>query len=401
MSRPIPAIAMPLSCGDVLRACRAGPEARDEFEEAVRDYHGSQAAFAVSSARAALWLGLEALKRLRPERRRVILPAYTCPTVGRAVMAAGLEGLCVDVSADDFNIDADEVARHIDGSVLAVISAHMFGTPCDMERLPELCRQAGAALIEDCAQACGAKWGERRVGTFGELAVLSLGRSKNLRGAGGGVLVVNDPQLVPTVARLAEGLPDGEPCSSRQVGRQLAISALSQPYAWNLAKRVPWLHVGAEDQSFDERPSRLSPWQAHIGLSALRRVDEYNEVRREAGRIMEQELADIPGVQVQAKLPPRESVYVRLATLVSPDRRDAAVDALQREGTDARAFYTRTMPGYGWWEASQDERTYRVASQVVAENLILPIHHDAKQQSAREIAQALAETIRPCLHSPS
>ena len=393
MSRPVPAIAMPLNCGDVLRACGAGPEARDEFEEAVRDYHGSQAAFAVSSARAALWLGLEALKRLHPGRRRVLLPAYTCPTVGRAVMAAGLEGLCVDISLDDFNIDVDEVARHIDGRVLAVIAAHMFGTPCDMERLPQVCRQAGAALLEDCAQACGAKWGERKVGTFGELAVLSLGRSKNLRGAGGGVLLVNDSKVLEAAREQVTQLPGADPCGPTQIGRQLAINVLSQPYAWNVAKRIPWLRVGAEDQSFDERPSRLSAWQAALGSVALHRVDAYNEARRLAGQSMEQELAGIEGVDVQTKAPPRQSAYVRLATRVSADRRAATVRALQQRGIDARAFYTQSMVDHEWWRTAREQSPCSTACRAVTDNLVLPIHHHTDQQSAREIAHALAEAI--------
>jgi len=193
---------MPLTCSDVLRACRAGPSARAEFEEAIRAYHGSQAAFAVSSARAALWSALCVLKARHPGRNRVLLPAYTCPTVGRAVLAAGLEGLCVDVSAEDFNIDAEQVERHLSDRVLAVIAAHMFGTPCDLTRLTAACDRTGAVLIEDAAQACGARFAGQVVGSFGRMAVLSLGRSKNLRGASGGVLLVNDPDLLPGVRQV-------------------------------------------------------------------------------------------------------------------------------------------------------------------------------------------------------
>ena len=80
----------------------------------------------------------------------------------------------------------------------------------------------------------------------------------------------------------SECKPDAAPCGPRQIGRQLAINVLPQPHAWNVAKRVPILRLGAEDQSYDERPSRLSAWQAQLGLLALERVDECNEARRVA-----------------------------------------------------------------------------------------------------------------------
>lgn len=75
--RPIPAVPMPLSVDDWRRACAAGPEAPAELAEACRARHGALAAFSVSTGRAALWLALKALKKLRPDRHRVILPAYT------------------------------------------------------------------------------------------------------------------------------------------------------------------------------------------------------------------------------------------------------------------------------------------------------------------------------------
>jgi len=394
MGRPIPAIPMPLSVADVVAACRAGPSARTEFEEAVRAYHGSQAAFAVSSGRAALWIALRALRARHPDRNRVLLPAYTCPTVGRAVLAAGLEGLCVDVSPDDFNLDAERVERYLSEKVLAVIAAHMFGTPCDLARLTDACEQAGAVLIEDAAQACGARFSGRTVGSFGRLAVISLGRSKNLRGAGGGVLLVNDPDLTEAVLVPLRGLRALR-VSVFVVPKQLAVCALSSPYAWNLAKRLPGMHIGAEDQTFDERPSLLPPWQAGLGTVALSRLDECNALRARLGRALERELAGTPGVRVQTKTPPRESVYVRLAVRLDAtrDKRDAIERALQRRGIDARAFYMRPMPEYDWWQRAPDQPPHPEAQRLVEGNLTLPLYHAMSEGDAVSIARCLADLL--------
>ena len=393
--RPVPAIPMPLGWGDLLWACAQGKGARERFEAACREYHGAKAAFALSSGRAALWVALRALRRVFPKRKKVILPAYTCPTVGRAVLAAGLEGLCVDVAIEDFNIDPEQVEKFVDDETVAVVAAHMFGTPCDVEALRRICDGSGVVLIEDVAQACGARYDERLVGTFGELSFLSLGRSKNLRGYKGGVLLVNSEELLDAVEAEVAGLPD-EGWLSGGVIKQAAISLFSYPSLWNLAKRMPFLKVGAEDQSFDEHPSRMASWQAGIGLVALRRVDEYNQRRSQIGQKIERMLREAEGLQVQAKIAPRESVYTRLATLLRDggrERRDRLVEKLQEAGIDARAFYSRVMYRYPWWEEVKRQPKCSGAETVVEHNFVLPLYFGMDEKDAEIIAYFVIETL--------
>jgi dTDP-4-amino-4,6-dideoxygalactose transaminase len=399
MRHPLPAVPAPLSAREVWDARGRAPEARQEFEAACREYHGSVGAFAVSSGRAALWLALKALSKRRPGRLRVILPAYTCPTVARAVLAAGLTGVCVDISSEGFSLDAALAAEQLDERVLAVVAAHMFGTPCDLPALRAICDQAGAALIEDAAQACGGRYGGRVVGSFGDLAILSLGRSKNLRGAGGGVLLVNREEWVEAVRSEVAQLPDAGPPGPGAVLRQVAVSALSRPRAWQLVKGVPCLHIGAEDQSFDHCPSRLSAWQSALGMLALERLDDYNERRGTVGTAMELALANWPIAHVQEKRPPRQSTYTRLALRldVSREQRDRIAHGLQRRAIDARPFYTRALYRYDWWPGDAPQDTCPEAEGLVATNLVLPIYYDMTESEAAGVASALktaAETAR-------
>ena len=295
--RPMPAVPMPLTLGDLWRACSRA-NARRRLEEQVAEYHHAEAAFGVSSGRAALWLALRALRCTQPDRDRVILPAYTCPTVGRSVQEAGLQGLCADVSLDTFNIDATQVAKLADERVLAVIAPHMFGVPCDIAALLDICRARGAYLIEDCAQCVGGRWQGRRVGTFGDIGFLSLGRSKNLRGYAGGVVWTTRPDLVGPLREEFEQLPNA-PVGTKATLRQAAITVLSTPRLWAAVKRLPGLTIGAEDQSFDPHPSKLSDWQAGLGLTSLERLDEHNERRRELAGVLRDALADVEGIRCQ------------------------------------------------------------------------------------------------------
>ncbi|MGQ9730171.1 MAG: DegT/DnrJ/EryC1/StrS family aminotransferase [Candidatus Zipacnadales bacterium] len=379
MTRPLPAVPLPVGLADLWTATLAGDEALRTLEDECRRYHGAQACFALSSARAGLWISLRVLRKLHPHRSTVLLPAYTCPTVGRAVLAAGLEGLCVDISPEDFNLDAAAVARLADSNILAVVAAHMFGTPCDLAALTSICHAIGATLIEDAAQASGARFAGQLVGTFGGLAVLSLGRSKNLRGHKGGLVVVNDPQLVELIAVEVNKLPQPNRLDLRGLTQQAAICLLSTPWLWNAVKRVPALHVGAEDQRFDEWPSRLRPWQAALGLRALERLNAYNALRAHWGKLAEDRLRKLPWLHLQIKHPPRESAYVRLALRIRGTRelRNTLEAHLQKRGIDARAFYTRPIYGYNWWSSVKRQDRCPHAEALVHQNLTLPLFYGA------------------------
>jgi len=396
VNRPIPAVPMPLGWRDAFVATKAGPAARSRFEEACRAYHGAQRAFAVSSGRAALWLVLRALRGHSPDRSKVVLPAYTCPTVGRAVLAAGLSGVCVDIDAGHFNLRVEQVAEALDQETLAVVAPHMFGTPCEVAELTLLCARQGVVLIEDLAQAFGARHSGQRVGTFGDLAFVSLGRSKNLRGFRGGVLLVNRPHLVSAVEQEAASLAAPSSVNWLAVGKQLAISLLSTPIAWNIAKRLPALRIGAEDQDFDPRPTRLGPWEAELGMRALARVDECNSRRTHLARLMEIELSSLAEVHVQTEPVGAESVHVRLATRLdtTSTRRDAIVSYLQARGIDARAFYTRPIYGYDWWPKAPSQEACPEAERLVATNMILPLHYGMNDDQATWIAKSLGEALR-------
>lgn len=388
--KPLPAVPMPLSLSDLRRACRDARGARERLEDAIAAFQGAEAAFGLSSGRAALWLALRVLQGLRPERDRVIVPGYTCPTVGRAVLAAGLRGLCADIAPDTLNLDPAEVAALVDERVLAVVAPHMFGVPCDVAALRTICAEHGVWLIEDLAQCVGGRWQGKLVGSFGDLGFLSMGRSKNLRGYAGGVLWVNRSELVAPMRAAFEELP-AAPGGGADRLRQAAITVLSAPWAWAVTKRLPGVRVGAEDQSFDPHPSRLADWQAGLGLISLERLDEYNERRRKLAERLRSELAGVAGLRCQAVPAEAEPTHVRFATILTEGdarRRDELVRRLQAANIDARAFYSRPLGEYEWFCAADGSRSCPSSHAAVDANLILPLHHAMTDQDLTSMAVA-------------
>ncbi|MGM0493121.1 MAG: DegT/DnrJ/EryC1/StrS family aminotransferase [Armatimonadota bacterium] len=393
--KPLPAVPMPLTLGDLRRACRDSG-ARVRLEEQIAAYHGAHAAFGVSSGRTALWLILRALRALRPERHRVIIPAYTCPTVGRSLLEAGLRGLCADVSLDTFNIDPAAVQAAIDERVLAVIAPHMFGVPCDLASLAEICREYDAYLVEDCAQCVGGSWSGAKVGTWGDAAFLSLGRGKNLRGFEGGLVWTTREELAGPLREQFERLPAARSGASDRL-KQAAVTVLSRPHLWAIAKRVPGLGVGAEDESFDPRPAKLADWQAGLGLISLRRLETCNDERRRLAVILRDGLSGAAGLGCQAVPPGAQPTYPRFATRLTGDeasRRDELMARLQAANIDARAFYTRIMSEYDWMQRDCGEAGGLEAGRsIVTTNLVLPIPPGADEATLYAAGATLAEAL--------
>ena len=312
----------------------------------------------------------------------MIVPGYTCPTIGRSLMEAGLRGLCADVSEETFNIDPAAVADLIDDRVLAVVAPHMFGLPCDLTALARICSEHGAFLIEDCAQCVGGTWAGETVGTIGDAAFLSMGRSKNLRGYEGGLLWTKREELVEPLREEFRRLPE-PPSRSTDRLRQAAITVLSRPRAWAMAKRIPGLRVGEEDAGFDPHPSKLGHWQAGLGLISFTRLEEYNERRREAARVMRSAVREVDGLRCQACPPEAVATYLRFATRLTDcdaARRDALADDLQAANIDARAFYTRIMSEYDWMQCEDVGHRTPAARASVSSNLVLPVPHDVGEE---------------------
>lgn len=160
----------------------------EAFEREAAAFLGAKHAIAVSSGTDAILVALMALD-LSPGDE-VICPAFTFFATAGCIARLGAKPVFADVHADSFNLDAADVARRITGRTKAIMPVHLFGQSADMEPLLALAKQHRLAVIEDAAQALGARHRGRACGTFGELGTYSFFPSKNLGGFGDGGLVV-------------------------------------------------------------------------------------------------------------------------------------------------------------------------------------------------------------------
>src|SRR5690348_13224964 len=152
-------VATPVSANDWLSAALAlrSPENhRLAFENEVGNLLGTPFVRSTSSGRAALFITLQAMKRFS-SRHEVVIPAFVCPSVGRAVVKAGLKPVLCDVGLSGSGLDLNSLERVLNRRTLAVVTAHLYGYPSEVKPIVARSHAAGAVVIEDAAQAFGAK----------------------------------------------------------------------------------------------------------------------------------------------------------------------------------------------------------------------------------------------------
>lgn len=274
-----------------------GPEL-EAFEQAFAAYHGVAHAVGVANGTDAIELALRALGVGAGDE--VITVAHTAVATVCAVERTGATPVLVDVDEATYTLDPRAAAAAVTGRTRAIVPVHLYGHPADMEPLMDLAARHGLAVVEDCAQAHGARTGGRLVGIFGHLSAFSFYPTKNLGAYGdGGAVVTGDPALAERVRRLR-----------------------------NYGQTDRYHHVERGQNS------RLDEMQAAILRVKLAHLDGHNAVRR---RLAGEYSRRLTGVAVPASRPGAEPVF-HLYVVRHP-RRDDLMSALREEGIGTLIHY--------------------------------------------------------------
>ncbi len=179
-----------------------GAEVR-AFEGEFAAQFGLGEAVGVASGTEALWLALRAVGIGAGDE--VLMPALTASATAAAAVECGARPVFADVAAYDLNLDPKQLARHLTPHTRAVVAVHLYGHPADLTALAAFCAAHGLALVEDCAQAHGARHAGRSVGAWGAAAAWSFYPTKNLGAFGdGGLVTTADSSVAAGVRELRE-----------------------------------------------------------------------------------------------------------------------------------------------------------------------------------------------------
>lgn len=173
-------------------------EKAEKFRKALGDYLGVNDIFLFDSGRNALYAILLSLNL--KEGDEVLIQAFTCTAAAGPILWVKARPVYVDVNDEDYNMSPQDLEKKITSRSKAVIVQHTFGFSARMEEILKIARKHKLAVIEDVAHALSGKYENRRLGTFGDAAILSFGRSKIISAVSGGAAVVNSKALADNLA---------------------------------------------------------------------------------------------------------------------------------------------------------------------------------------------------------
>ncbi|MBI3804355.1 MAG: DegT/DnrJ/EryC1/StrS family aminotransferase [Nitrospirae bacterium] len=332
-----------------------GPEGRP-LEDGLVEFLGVPAVQLECSGTSGLVLAFEALKRCSP-RRTVVLPGYTCPLVPLAAARAGLQIKLCDIRPDRFDFDLSHLSAISNSETLCIVPTHLGGLTTLLPGVLEIARRVGAYVIEDAAQALGATWNGRPVGTFGDIGIYSLACGKGLTLYEGGVLVARDESIRTLLRDISrkEVLPHRwmEWLRLAQLfGYRLFYNPLGLWLTYGLPLRR-WLKRGdpirAVGDRFDEdipiHP--LGAWRKEIGAAALERLPAALASQRERARDRILQLSKIAGLRVIEDLPEATGTWPFIMVLF--DSASACRRALSRlwpAGLGVTRLFVHPLTGY-------------------------------------------------------
>jgi perosamine synthetase len=287
IGRTLPPAAAPIGWRDLaggIRGMFRGRRETDRFAGELEEFFGVEHCFLTSSGKAALTVILEALKELRPDRDRVLIPAFTCYSVPSAIVRAGLEVSLCDVDPATLDFDFHELESKLsDPRLLCVIPVHLFGIPADVDRVRGMLEDPEVFIVEDAAQAMGGERGGRKLGTLGDVGFFSLGRGKALSTVEGGVILTKRDDLGRILAKKAKALAQYRTLEMiTLVFYAFALMLLTRPALFWLPKGLPFLRLGETiyDPTFKMR--RMSGVQVGLARDWQKKLAKFQGIRRAA-----------------------------------------------------------------------------------------------------------------------
>lgn len=341
-----------------------GPEASGFEEEFAAATERSWCA-ACANGTDALVLALAALDM--PPESRVVLPSFTAPPCYHAVLAAGCIPVFAEVEEPYYTIDPQSARRMAEATgARAILAVHLYGQPCDMPALAEVCDEFGLHLVEDCAQAHGTRLDGRLAGTFGDLAAFSFYPTKNLGALGDAGAVTGERDSLDERIRLL-----------RQYGENPRYVSV-----------MPGMN------------SRMDELQAAFLRLRLTRLDELVTARRRLASLYTAGLAETPLI-LPVERPGAEHSYhlyvVRAGTREesSQDERARLIRHLSEKGVGTAVHYPvpgHKQPMFGLGRADVDgEMDLSFSERLANQALSLPLWPGLAEADVERVCAAIRE----------
>jgi dTDP-4-amino-4,6-dideoxygalactose transaminase len=332
-----------------------GP-AVERFERAFAAYLGRKFCIGVNNGTSALHMALQACD-IGPHDEVITTP-HTWISTSWAISYAGAKPVYVDIDPVTYNINPQLIERAITPRTKAILPVHLYGQACDMDALCDIAERHGLVFIEDAAQAHGAMYNGRRIGSFGRVACFSFYPGKNLGAFGeGGAVATDDEGLAKRIRQLRD---------HAQAGRHHHVE------------------IGYN--------TRMEGIQGAVLEVKLRHLDAWNAVRMQHAARYHELLADVPGIQLPAAPAPGRHVWHLFVVLFRGMDRDSMQKQLAERGISTGVHYPTPVPLQpAYAHLGHKPGDFPVAEDVMRRCLSLPMCAEMADEQVDYVAKALRE----------
>jgi len=357
-TEPPPTAGLPLTWHDFL------PQS-SSLEQDLAKFLCSAESQIECSGTAAIMVALAALK-VTSLRRSVVIPAYTCPFVPLAILRCGLIPILCDTRSNHFDFCPDPLVKVCGEDTLAIMPTHLGGRLADLKMATIIAKKVGAYVLEDAAQALGARYQGHFAGTIGDIGCYSLGVGKGLTIYGGGAIVARDANMRQQLQNTAkEIVPIQFKWEARRLLELIGYFALYRPIGLGLAfgislrrklKQGKLIEAVGDDCSANFPLHRVGHWRKKIGARALKRLPDFIALTRGQAKKRKDQLAKIIGISVMDDATGDEGTWPYFLVLMPSEQvRDKVLSELWCAGLGVGRLFIHALPDYAFLDLAQPD----------------------------------------------
>ena len=338
-----------------------------EFEELLKEYFGVSEAVVVNSGASALLLSLLALDI----RKEVLVPSFTMSASAHAIVLAGATPVFVEVEEETGTMDPARLEEKVTSHTQAIMPVHFAGQSCKMDQILAIAKRYKLMVIEDSAEAIGARYKGRLAGTFGDAGCLSFWASKNITTGEGGAVLTNKKRIADRVRIfMAHGMP------TTTLQREKAIT--------------PW----KRDSIAAGFNMRMSDINAAIGVVQMKKINELNARRKKFAAYLTNKLSSVSGLRPLTALPECDHVYqMYVVQLSHAALRDKLVRALRARGIGASVHFDPPVHQQVFYRKRNGAVSLPVTEHLASRVITLPLFPDMSFHDCDDIARAIKEEM--------
>lgn len=365
----------------VMESCTfIGGSTVQEFERQAAEFLGVKHALGCSDGTQALVLALHACG-VGPGDEVITTP-FTFFATAEAIASLGAAPVFVDIREDNYNIDPEQIEEKITPKTKAILPVHIFGSPCDMDRITAIAHQYKLSVIEDCAQSIGSQYKNKKTGSLGAVGCFSFYPTKNLGAFGdGGMVATDDDELAVILSALREhgAAQKGARAWELMNGRKNVCTAHDDTATglYNPYKYYNYL-IGYN--------SRLDAIQAAVLLAKLPHLEEYNAARTKVAAAYQEGLCDqVVKPAYATHITPCWHQYV-----VKTPHKEKLCAYLQENGVGSGTFYPvplhlqKAFLGLGYAPGSLP-----VVERVASQSVCLPIFPELTEKEISYVIETV------------